>query len=62
MRALLLLALAVVLIGGGMKLAGMPLPFVDYAVGPFGEGRGPGMPDIVIEAPGLNDDPLQDLP
>ena len=55
MRALLLLALAVVLVGGGLKLAGVPLPFIDYAVGPFGEGRGPGMPDIQVEPPGFDE-------
>ena len=38
MRALLLLVLVVVLIGGGLKLAGVPLPFIDYAVGPMGDG------------------------
>jgi hypothetical protein len=55
MRAILLLALAVIVVGGGLKLAGIPLPFLDYAVGPLGEGRGPGMPDIQIEAPGYDD-------
>ena len=55
MRAILLLALAVVIVGGGLKLAGVPLPFIDYAVGPFGEGRGPGMPDIQVEAPGFDE-------
>jgi hypothetical protein len=55
MRAILLFLLIVVLVGGGLKLAGVPLPFIDYAVGPFGEGRGPGMPDVVIEAPGFDD-------
>jgi hypothetical protein len=55
MRALLILALAVVIVGGGLKMAGVPLPFIDYAVGPFGEGRGPGMPDIQVEAPGFDE-------
>jgi hypothetical protein len=55
MRALLLLVLVAVLIGGGLKLAGVPLPFIDYTVNPFGEGRGPGMPDIQIEPPGFDD-------
>lgn len=55
MRALLILALLVIVVGGGLKLAGVPLPFIDYAVGPFGEGRGPGMPDIQIQAPGFDD-------
>jgi hypothetical protein len=55
MRAILVLVLAVILVGGGLKLAGVPLPFLDYAVGPFGEGRGPGMPDIRIEPPGYDE-------
>jgi hypothetical protein len=54
MRALLLIALVAVLVGGGLKLAGVPLPMIDYAVGPFGEGRGPGGGEITIEAPGFN--------
>lgn len=57
MRALFILVLVVVLIGAGMKLAGMDLPFIDYAVGPIGEGQDPGMPDIQIEPPGFNDFP-----
>ncbi len=55
MRALLTLVLVVVLIGAGLKLAGVELPFIDYAVGPMGEGAGPGMPDIQIEPPGFDD-------
>jgi len=35
-RFLLLVVLVLVLIGGGMKLAGMKLPVVDFPVGPFG--------------------------
>jgi hypothetical protein len=57
MRALLILFLAVVLIGGGLKLAGVPLPFVDYAVGPIGGDHAPGMPDIRIDAPGYGEFP-----
>jgi hypothetical protein len=55
MRALLLLALAVVIVGGGLKLAGVPLPFIDYAVGPIGGDKAPGMPDIQVEAPGFDE-------
>ena len=55
MRALLLVVLFVVLVGAGLKVAGVPLPFIDYTVGPFGEGQGPGMPDIQIEPPGFGD-------
>ena len=55
MRALFLLVLAVVVIVGGLKLAGVPVPLLDYPIGPIGEGQGPGMPDIVIEAPGFGD-------
>ena len=55
MRALLILVLAVVLVGGGLKLAGVPLPFIDYAVGPIGGDRAPGMPDIRVDAPGFDE-------
>ncbi|MGE5290669.1 MAG: hypothetical protein ACM3ML_26455 [Micromonosporaceae bacterium] len=36
MKALLLVILILVLIGGGMKLAGMQLPILDFPVGPLG--------------------------
>lgn len=55
MKALLILLLAVVLVGGGMKMAGMRLPLIDYPVGPMGVDRGPAMPDVEIEAPGFGD-------
>ena len=55
MRALLLLVLAGVIIVGGLKLAGVPVPFLDYAVGPVGGDRAPGMPDIQVEAPGFDE-------
>lgn len=56
MRALFLLVLAVVVIVGGLKLAGARVPVLDYPIGPIGvEGRGPGMPDIQIEPPGFDD-------
>ena len=51
MKALLLFVLLLVLVGGGLKMAGVRLPFLDYAVGPVGDGQGPGMPDIQIDAP-----------
>ena len=54
MRALLLIVFVAVLIGAGAKMAGVPLPFIDYRVGPFGEGAGPGGGRITIEAPGFN--------
>lgn len=60
MKALLLLVLALVLVGGGLKLAGVPLPLIDYSVGPIGGGDGPGTPSVVIEAPGFDD--AGDLP
>jgi hypothetical protein len=53
MKALLLFLLVLVLVGGGLKMAGVRMPFIDYSVGPMGEGHGPGMPDVVIEAPGF---------
>jgi hypothetical protein len=56
MRALFLLVLAVVVIVGGLKLAGVPVPLLDYPIGPIGvEGRGPGMPDIEVRPPGFGD-------
>ena len=55
MRALLFLVLAVVVVGAGLKVAGVPLPFIDYAVGPVGGDRAPGMPDIQVEAPGFDE-------
>jgi hypothetical protein len=55
MKALFLFLLVIVLVGGGLKLAGVPLPLLDYPIGPIGEGRGPGMPDIQVEAPGFGD-------
>lgn len=55
MRALLALVLVGVVIVGGLKMAGVPVPFLDYAVGPIGGDRPPGMPDIRIEAPGFDE-------
>ena len=56
MRALLVLVLAVILVGGGLKMAGVRLPLLDYPIGPIGiEGNGPGMPDVQIQAPGFDD-------
>jgi hypothetical protein len=59
MKALLLLVLVLVM-GGGLKMAGVRLPLIDYPIGPVGEGHGPGMPDVEIQAPGYED--AQDLP
>ncbi len=57
MKALLLLVLAVVVVGGGLKAAGVRLPIIDYPIGPIGiyDGRGPAMPDVQIQAPGFDD-------
>jgi hypothetical protein len=58
MKAILLLAFAVVLVGAGLKLAGIPVPFIDYPVGSFGfDGVDPRMPRIEIEAPGYRNVP-----
>ena len=58
MKGLLMLVLVVVIAGAGLKLAGVPLPLLDYPVGPIGVDRpGPGMRDITIEAPGFGDVP-----
>ena len=49
MRALLLFLCVLILIGGGMKLAGMRLPVLDYPLGgPFAQ------PRIVIQQPNIN--------
>ena len=56
MRALLLMILIIVLVGGGLKMAGVRLPLIDYPIGPIGvDGPGPGMPDVELEAPGFGD-------
>lgn len=57
MKALLMLVLVVVIIGVGLKWADVPLPFIDYAVGPLGEGRGPAMTDVQVQPPGFDDFP-----
>lgn len=58
MRNLLLLVLVAVIIVGGLKLAGVRLPLLDYPIGPIGiDGPGPGMPDIQVEPPGFGDFP-----
>lgn len=56
MKALFLILLLVVLVGGGLKAAGVRLPIIDYPIG-INDGRGPGMPDVQIEAPGFGDFP-----
>jgi hypothetical protein len=49
MRALVLFLLVLLLIGGGMKVAGMQLPILDYPLG------GPmQQPQIDVQQPDLN--------
>ena len=56
MKALLLFVLVLVLVGGGLKMAGVRLPFIDYPLGPVGDDAGPGMPGVVeVDAPGFDD-------
>jgi hypothetical protein len=55
MRALLLIVLAVILVGGGLKMAGVRLPIIDYPIGPIGVESGPAVPGVQIEAPGFGD-------
>ena len=57
MRGLILLVILVIVVVVGLKAAGVDLPFIDYPLGPMGEGQGPGMPDIQVEPPGFNDFP-----
>ncbi len=48
--------LALVVVGGGLKMAGMRLPIIDYPIGPIGvNGGDPAMPDIQVEAPGFDE-------
>ncbi len=56
MKALLILVLAVVVVGGGLKVAGVRLPLLDYPVGPMGaDTPKPAMPDVQIEPPGFGE-------
>ncbi len=59
MKGILLIAVVIALAGGGLKLAGVDLPLIDYPVGPFGtyDGRGPAMPDVQIQPPGFGEFP-----
>ena len=58
MRALLLLVLVVVLVGGSLKMAGVRLPLIDYPIGPIGvDTPGPAMPGVQVEPPGFGDFP-----
>lgn len=59
MKGILLLVLVLVLVGGGLKMAGVRLPLIDYPIGPIGNfnGQGPAMPDVQIEPPGFGDFP-----
>jgi hypothetical protein len=56
MKAILLLILVVILVGGGLKMAGVRLPIIDYPIGPIGvDTPGPAMPGVQIEAPGFGE-------
>ena len=58
MKALLILVLAVALAGGGLKLAGVRLPLIDYPIGPMGiDTPGPAMPGVQVDAPGFGEFP-----
>jgi hypothetical protein len=58
MKGLLLLVLALLLVGGGLRMAGVRLPLLDYPVGPIGvDTPGPAMPDVQIEPPGFGEIP-----
>jgi hypothetical protein len=59
MKGLFVIVLAIVVAAGGLKLAGVALPVIDYPIGPIGifDGRGPAMPDVQIEPPGFGDFP-----
>jgi hypothetical protein len=53
MKSLLLFVLVMVLVGGGLRMAGVRLPLIDYPLGPVGGGN-PGVPGVEIEAPGFD--------
>ncbi len=36
MKALLILILVIILVGGGLRMAGIRLPLIDYPIGPLG--------------------------
>lgn len=55
MRTLVLVALLLVLVGVGMKLAGIPIPYIDYT--PSIAGPDVERPDIRVEPPGFDDFP-----
>ena len=56
MRALVLLILILVVLGGGLKAGGVRLPLIDYPIGPIGvDTPGPAMPDVQIEPPGFGE-------
>jgi hypothetical protein len=56
MRALVVLILVLVVVGGGLKAAGVRLPLLDYPIGPIGvDTPGPAMPDVQIEPPGFGE-------
>lgn len=59
MKALLLIALMIALVGGGLKMAGHDLPIIDYPIGPMGgvDSPDPILPRIEIEAPGYDEVP-----
>jgi hypothetical protein len=58
MKALLLFVLVIVVVGAGLKVAGVDLPLIDYPIGPIGiNGRGPAMPDVQIQPPGFGEFP-----
>lgn len=51
-----MLVLVVALVGGGLKVAGVRLPLIDYPIGPMGlDTPGPAMPDIQVEPPGFGE-------
>jgi hypothetical protein len=57
MKAILIFVLAVMLIGAGLKMAGMRLPLIDYPIGPIGVESGPDMGEVEVHAPGFDDFP-----
>ena len=56
MKPLLALVLVAAVAVGGLKMAGVALPFIDYPVGPMGiDTPGPAMPNVEVRPPGFDE-------
>ncbi|HUF06280.1 MAG TPA: hypothetical protein VMP86_02700 [Candidatus Binatia bacterium] len=53
MKALFVLVLLVVIVGAGLKLAGIPIPYLDYT--PSIAGPDLDLPEVEVKPPGFDD-------